>query len=1175
MPLVEGGYDEWAKAGKPSSGALQATTDTFDKIAAKSTKKSKTTGKSPRDTAIESITDKTLKTIVKNANAAAEQKSKLANEAVDKAAKDAAKRKEVSDKAYSDQAGQIKALNDAWPSRILPKEFDPVLPPLDIGEVGTTNLKEKSSAPPSAATVPVVPTDKTTPVLSPEISAAAQAEYQRTGQMPAMTTDKVQKLQAQIDTSKSKLAAAQTAMGKKHRSFWGDLVNDPFNLGNVVNAAANVLSPVAEGAATGLEYLDNYTAQPVNTFIKDMGNPDKSMSEVWHDVVGATQGHVKTSSMDIINANRSPLITEDPNQPHHFVQFDPATNSYTPTKDIPWYLRVPAQAAQDILFNPTTYVGLNTIAEGGRGIMAGAAAKDAVDVNNEIIKSAAKYAAGKGVTAKAATAGKNISKEMVKAGGPIGNTGLAHEQLANDLLQKALAGGMKLPDAIANVRVAVEREVAADAAKAKMATLAVNAAKNNRRIVNLKVAGKDIPLGKVPFVDIPYQGARAAKAAVAKTDIGQGLSKMFSTNYWFPGETKTLWNKANSMGVASFHDTQNEINNVFKGLTKADTIRIADETHLGTDLSGQLSKKGIDLGPAQKYFQALTEKHFGEDVLRGKYTATDKVGGYVYHHYLKGSPEKIRDIKKTRKAKLAAGEKFTLQEADDLGLKPLREADKILLAHTAEHQRAMINDAFNRSMVARYGHVMDNPIAADKLGLESVKPPKNMKMKPGHALYMDREVKKVYQNVSKFMGKTDEETYRFFRVFDKLMRGWKIGNTSLRPAHHVRNAIGDTFMNYLDGLQNPYRYEQGLKMTTGGRAGLKVRMGNMLLSGDDIERLSRASGMNKGFISSEFMEGKNPIMKHIQSFSEKREMAGRYAHFIDVLVKEGKKANLGANNTAGMYKIATEAGKRVNKWNINYADLTPFERNVMKRVMPFYTWMRKATPLLMESMATRPGRIQGATQLNNTISNFFGVDPTERGQIDYPQWLKDTGFARISDIGQAEPNVFSVPLPTQDLGRMFGEGTPHGFAQEILNNLNPILQTGIELGTGRNLYTGGQLDPNELQYAGHKIGVIQNILDASGVTGKPTADRINAALGIGTRQVTEASQLSELRRQQDPLQAQVSQMNKELGDYEVHKLKYGYSVYNKATKKAERTGFNSPEEALVYAIGLSNKAKGK
>jgi hypothetical protein len=406
------------------------------------------------------------------------------------------------------------------------------------------------------------------------------------------------------------------------------------------------------------------------------------------------------------------------------------------------------------------------------------------------------------------------------------------------------------------------------------------------------------------------------------------------------------------------------------------------------------------------------------------------------------------------------------------------------------------------------------------------------------------------------------------------MRGWKMGNTTLRPGHHVRNAMGDMFMNYQDGVQNPYRYYQGGKMAAGNRANLKIRVGGQLLNGDDVERLWNMSGANQGFISSEFMEGRNPFLRGLNEFSQKREMTGRYAHFIDTLIKEGKKSNLGAKNSVGLYKIATEAGRRVNKWNINYGDLTPFERNVMKRIMPFYTWTRKAMPLMVESLATRPGRMNLVPQLNRLISNMAGIDPSDTSELPYPQWLKEAGFARISD-GQ-EPNVWSLPLPPQDLARWFGGGgTPDSVAKEFLNNINPIAQTLIERGTGRNLYTGGQLDPNEANYAAHKLGIVQNIIDASGASGKAIPDRLNSLLGLGTRKVTEQSQLSELRRQQDPIQAQVGAINKDLGDFEVHKLKNGYSVYNKATKKAERTGFTTPEDALVYAIGLSNKAKGK
>ena len=1161
MPDIAGGYDEWAAAGKPNSGAVNPGNAAFQAIVAKSGKKSKTTGKSPQDTAVASLIKKVTGDITKHGIAAAKTQTAISNKAVADANKASNTTPDEASKQQDKQwAALVTGLKVAWEKGTLPKGYDTLTPP----EVGTTNLKENPPADTAASVTP--PTGS----LTPEVSNALQSEYQRTGQMPPVTTDKVQKLQAQLDESKRKVAAAQ-ALGGGSKSF------NPLSPGDWIDKAAGAGKALLTAANTDLEYVGR-PGSALEGFLGDMGNPDRSMSDVWHNIDQAFQGKQHRDFGNLADELSTNVSPQDPTNPTKFQEIDPKTGQLVPIKGINPLIKAPVAFAGGTLLDPTTYVSLGTAAEAAQGFAAGSAARDAVDVNNTIIKTALKAGAAKGTTASAERIGKNVTKNLAK-GGPIGGKVIPHQDLADKLYKQAIAQGLDAPAATAAVRLQVEKQVAADAAKQKMATITDRAFQDNRKIMTLKLAGgKEIPLGKVPMVDLPYRGAQALKAKALKTDTGQGIAKMFSTKYWFPGETHTLWDKANSMGVASFVKTHDAIQDAFRGLSGADRRRIADATDKGVDLAGEFGTRGKDLGPAQKFAKELTAQQMDEKIkVLGKYGESDRVDNFVYHHYRSGNPEKIRATKKARSELYhdgAVGEdRFSLQQADDMGLKPVREMDKILLAQTADHQRQMVRSAFDRRLVDTYGHVTDNPVMADALGLIEAKAPKLMKMAPGQKLYMHPDVKKVYDNVSKFMGKSDEDTQAFLRKFDKVMRGWKIGSTTLRPAHHIRNAIGDTFQNFLDGVDNPHRYVQGAKMTTGHRANLRIKAGNMVLTGDDIKHLSDVSGMNKGFISSEFMEGRNPVLNKIQGFAQGREETGRYAHFIDRLIKEGNKAKLGANNKAGMYQIATKAAKDVNKWNINYGDLTPFERNVMKRVAPFYTWTRKSMPLMMEAAFTRPGRvIGGTTRLNNMISTLAGVDPADTQGVPYPPWLKESGYARISD--GAEPNVLSLPMPFQDYSRFVGDGSLDQLAKSSVGMANPLLQWVIERATGKNTFTGGSLDPNMGNYLSEKLGVVQNIKDLIDPS-KDEANKIGTLTGIGSRKITENTQLGELRRQQDPVQAQMSQINKDLGDYEVHKLKNGYSVYNKHFKITEKSDFSTPEDALIYAIGLSNKAKGK
>ena len=158
------------------------------------------------------------------------------------------------------------------------------------------------------------------------------------------------------------------------------------------------------------------------------------------------------------------------------------------------------------------------------------------------------------------------------------------------------------------------------------------------------------------------------------------------------------------------------------------------------------------------------------------------------------------------------------------------------------------------------------------------------------------------------------------------------------------------------------------------------------------------------------------------------------------LIDSSKKAEqliLGQTTRLVCIKQQRKLLSDVNKWNINYGDLTPFERNVMKRGMPFYTWTRKAMPLMIESPATRPGRV-----LRNYPTKQRHLRSRRRRSLTtldpHPQWLKDVGFARLTD--EAEPNVWSVPLPSQDLGKWFGGGTIDSIFKMYVVLSTPLLK---------------------------------------------------------------------------------------------------------------------------------------
>jgi len=255
------------------------------------------------------------------------------------------------------------------------------------------------------------------------------------------------------------------------------------------------------------------------------------------------------------------------------------------------------------------------------------------------------------------------------------------------------------------------------------------------------------------------------------------------------------------------------------------------------------------------------------------------------------------------------------------------------------------------------------------------------------------------------------------------------------------------------------------------------------------------------------------------------------AHFIDALKKESE--NIDPKNLIDLDKAASRAATRVRKFNIDYGDLTDVEKKVFKRVVPFYTWMRKNIPLQIEAMALTPGRQAVVPKGLRALNNIMGGDedgeyPKIGGLDTVPKWLRDMGAVQILGEGQGRNGVFLDPSvlapslsamdvldePAAALIQGDVEGALSSGSSELLNMLNPYLRTGVEFGTDTNTFTGGKREPG-------LGGYFQDIIPISRLASKAATGELNEwdvanyATGASFREIGEPQVAGELRRQQD------------------------------------------------------------
>jgi hypothetical protein len=162
-------------------------------------------------------------------------------------------------------------------------------------------------------------------------------------------------------------------------------------------------------------------------------------------------------------------------------------------------------------------------------------------------------------------------------------------------------------------------------------------------------------------------------------------------------------------------------------------------------------------------------------------------------------------------------------------------------------------------------------------------------------------------------------------------------------------------------------------------------------------------------------------------------------------------------NRVPMYKYlrsqgwdAAAAAGKVKELQIDYSQATfsPFENQVMKRMVPFYSFQRKIAPVILRNLLERPGGLMAQTIRASRLA--AGNDPTT------PDYIAE---------GLSIPNPFKTPepggqsylggfgLPYEQLAQYVA--APHVMGRELLSQLNPLVKMPLEMATGQTFFQSG------------------------------------------------------------------------------------------------------------------------
>jgi hypothetical protein len=366
--------------------------------------------------------------------------------------------------------------------------------------------------------------------------------------------------------------------------------------------------------------------------------------------------------------------------------------------------------------------------------------------------------------------------------------------------------------------------------------------------------------------------------------------------------------------------------------------------------------------------------------------------------------------------------------------------------------------------------------------------------------------------------------HKALEYFDKIQRMWKTGVTIYSPSHHIRNLNGDIYLAALDGVVSPKPYAIATRVLHAyptrykdlesvfnimdpklRDSALRARPGNVVvttrrgdkLTSEQIYQAAESQGLFiRGVDIEDLVGNQNPAMGtfggKIQPFggrlhdvatrtSELRDHWVRLAHFVDVLSK----------SNAPLKTAIEQAGRRVKKSHPDGMDLTGFEQNVMRRLIPFYSWMRKATPLVVEGAIMRPHITMAFPKAMANMQSITGIesegpgDPFPMDQM-FPDWIKEKGIGPVLQPGSG-------------LGRdETWRGEAPGYT--IVNPTNPFIDQIAQIGspgkTAMSSLTPGLRIPLELLQGQSSLGIPLESME--GGTPGYLAQQI-PAVGIGAR----------------------------------------------------------------------------
>lgn len=358
----------------------------------------------------------------------------------------------------------------------------------------------------------------------------------------------------------------------------------------------------------------------------------------------------------------------------------------------------------------------------------------------------------------------------------------------------------------------------------------------------------------------------------------------------------------------------------------------------------------------------------------------------------------------------------------------------------------------------------------------------------------------LFADSIKAMAKSMAKEYNpnaFLEAYDKVLSVAKASLTTIFPSFHARNAVSNTTLNFMDIgyhsmdprkwntagdiIAKDFKYKSLVdniakeKMGSAKQIELQTELSELMsktifddrhghsftfgelrdiliqkdiafthnatvVKGDDFIGTTKTIG-DQLFPSKpgKIAKGMLPVFNDFYGYKVGRELGGQ-------IENHGRLINFLANLEAT--GDISHAATRTKQFLFDYGNLTDFERNFMRRIIPFYSFTRFNIELQAKALMTTPGKSAQVTRAYESFNDLFSQEElTDEQKALLPEYMQDGFMAlRKSKDGTLKAVTgFESPI-AQPLQALSAKG--------ILGSVSPLIRVPLEQLTGYDMYQG-------------------------------------------------------------------------------------------------------------------------